>query len=65
MRNNPQHLREGTANRCPICDGRFGLIRRYSGRTALCSKRCIDRFRARQETYRKWLYWPCADLTRR
>ena len=59
MRNNSQHLREGAAaKRCPICDGRFGLMRQYSCRTALCSKRCADRFRARQETDRKWLSWP-------
>jgi hypothetical protein len=60
MRNNIQHLRDRATKRCPICDGRFGLVRRYSWRTALCSKKCADRLRARQETDRKWLCWPCA-----
>jgi hypothetical protein len=50
-----QHPSEGAVKRCPICDGRFGLIRHYSWRTALCSTRCVDRFRARQETNRNWL----------
>lgn len=58
MRNNIQHLRDGATNRCPICDGKFGLIRRYSWRTALCSRKCLDRFKARQETDREWLPWP-------
>jgi hypothetical protein len=60
MRNNFQHLRDRATKRCPICDGRFGLIRHYSWRTALCSKKCADRLRARQETDRKWLCWSCA-----
>jgi hypothetical protein len=51
----PQHPCEGAVKRCPICGGRFGLIRHYSWRTALCSTRCVDRFRARQETDRNWL----------
>jgi hypothetical protein len=59
---NPRHLREGGANRCPVCDGRFGLIRHYSYRTGLCSKECADQFRARRETDRKWLSWPQGDL---
>jgi hypothetical protein len=58
MRNNVRHLRDGDTKRCPICAGRFGLIRRYSWRTALCSEKCVDRFRARQEADRKWLCWP-------
>ena len=60
MRNTSPHSRDGAAKRCPICDGRFGLVRHYFRRTPLCSKRCIDRFRARQETDRKWLPWPRA-----
>jgi hypothetical protein len=58
MRDHIQHLRDGATQRCPICDGRFGLIRRYSWRTALCSRKCVDRFKARQEADRKWLSWP-------
>ena len=55
MRNNPQYPRDGAAKRCPICDGKFGLVRRYSWRTALCSKKCVDRFRDRQDCDRRWL----------
>jgi hypothetical protein len=55
MLNSPQHLRNGAAKRCALCDGRFGLIRYYSWRNALCSKKCADRFRARQEGDRRWL----------
>ena len=55
MRNNPECHPGGAAKRCPICDGKFGLVRRYSWRTALCSKKCVDRFRARQECDRRWL----------
>ena len=55
MRNSPQYLRDDAAQRCAICDGKFGLIRHYSWRTALCSKKCADRFKARQEGDRRWL----------
>jgi len=55
MRNNPQYLCNGAANRCAICDEKFGLIRYYSWRTALCSKKCADRFKARREDDRRWL----------
>jgi hypothetical protein len=60
MRINPKQLRDGTVKRCPICDGRFGLIRYYSWRTRLCSTRCVDQLTARRETDRKWLSWPRA-----
>jgi hypothetical protein len=55
MRNSSQHLWNGAAKRCAICDGRFGLIRRYSCQTALCSKKCADRFMCRKEDDRRWL----------
>ncbi len=55
MRNSSQYLWNGAAKRCAICDGKFGLIRYYSWRTALCSKKCADRFKARQEDDRRWL----------
>jgi hypothetical protein len=57
MLSNSQYLRNGAAKRCPICDGKFGLIRHYSWRTALCSRKCVARFRSRRETDRKWLQW--------
>jgi hypothetical protein len=55
MFNSPQNLRNRAAKRCAICDGKFGLVRHYSWRTALCSKKCADRFKARQEGDRRWL----------
>jgi hypothetical protein len=55
MRNDPQHCRNGAAKRCASCDGKFGLIRYYCWRTPLCSKACVGRFRARQESDRRWL----------
>jgi hypothetical protein len=55
MSNSPECLRIGATKRCAICDGRFGLIRHYSWRTALCSKKCADHFKARREGDRRWL----------
>jgi hypothetical protein len=55
MLSNSQHLRIDVAKRCPICDGKFGLIRHYSCRTPLCSRKCVVRFRSRLEDDRKWL----------
>jgi hypothetical protein len=50
-----QHQHDNT-KRCAICAGRFGLIRYYSSRTAVCSKKCLDHFRARREADRDWLW---------
>lgn len=47
----------GRAARCAVCDGKFGPVRHYSWRTPLCSKRCVDRFRARTESDRNWVGW--------
>jgi hypothetical protein len=55
MRNHLQFRRGETVNHCAICDGRFGLIRHYSWRTALCSRKCVDRFKSREENDRRWL----------
>ena len=60
MRNGLQYLRNGGATRCAICDGQFGLIRHYSCKASLCSKKCADRFKARQECDRRWLGRPHA-----
>jgi len=49
--------RSGRAARCAVCDGKFGLVRHYSWRTALCSKKCLDRFRARRASDCIWLPW--------
>ena len=45
-----------SVNGCAVCGGKFGLIRYYSWRTALCSKKCVDRFRTRSERDRQWLF---------
>ena len=45
------------AMRCAVCEGKFGLVRHYSWRTPLCSKECVDRFRARLQGDRNWLGW--------
>jgi hypothetical protein len=57
MPNRSESLRHGKAARCAVCDGKFGLVRYYSWRTALCSKMCVDRFRARRDSDRNWLAW--------
>jgi hypothetical protein len=58
MRNSTQYPCNVRATRCAICDGKFGLVRYYSCRTPLCSKKCADRFKTRQEGDRKWLCQP-------
>jgi hypothetical protein len=45
----------GTVTRCAVCHGKFGLVRHYSWRTHLCSKSCVNRFRARRESDRNWV----------
>jgi hypothetical protein len=55
MRNGFQCLSNSAAKRCAICDGKFGLVRHYSWRTAFCSKKCADRFKTRREDDRRFL----------
>jgi hypothetical protein len=57
MRNNIRCHRDCVAERCSICGRPFGLIRHYSWRTPLCSKTCVERFKARQKMDRSWLFW--------
>jgi hypothetical protein len=57
MPNDSESLGSGRAARCAVCDRKFGLIRHYSWRTQLCSKKCVDRFRARREGGRNWVSW--------
>jgi len=49
--------------RCAICDGQFGLVRHYSWQTPLCSKKCVDDFRARHERDLDWVGWSKATIT--
>jgi hypothetical protein len=55
MLKGPYIVRNHTENRCACCDGKFGLIRYYSWRTPLCSKKCRDRFKASDENSLRWL----------
>jgi hypothetical protein len=57
MLNRSESLSSGRAARCAVCDGKFGLVRHYSWRTPLCSKKCVDRFTARRERDRNWMGW--------
>ena len=43
--------------RCAMCDGKFGLVRHYSWRTPLCSRKCVDRFRTRRRGDGNWMGW--------
>lgn len=51
-----QSERSSSDRGCAVCGRQFGLIRYYSWRTALCSKKCLDHFRARRERDRRWLF---------
>jgi len=56
MLNRSQALQRTTAQCCTMCGGKFGLIRHYSWRSPLCSRKCAERFRARRENDRSWLW---------
>ena len=47
----------GRAARCGVCGGKFGLVRHYSWRTPLCSRKCVDHFRTRRAKDCDWLGW--------
>jgi hypothetical protein len=57
MLNRSESFGCGRAARCSVCDGKCGLVRYYSWRTPLCSKKCVDRFRIRRASDRNWLPW--------
>ena len=57
MRNCSESLKHNRVTRCAICDGKFGLVRYYSWRTPLCSRKCVDRFRDRRACDRNWVGW--------
>ena len=43
--------------RCAVCEGKFGLVRHYSWRTPLCSRKCVDRLKARRQSDHNWMGW--------
>lgn len=49
--------RSDKAMRCAVCEGKFGLVRQYSWRTPLCSRKCVDRFKARRQCDYNWMGW--------
>jgi hypothetical protein len=57
MPNCSKSLGSGRSARCAACDGKFGLVRYYSWRIPLCSKKCVDRLRARRASDLNWLPW--------
>ena len=57
MLNCSESLGHGKATRCAVCDGKFGLVRHYSWRTPLCSRKCVDRFKVRRVNDYNWLPW--------
>ncbi len=57
MPNRSGSLRSGRGERCAVCGGKFGLIRHHWWRTALCSKKCVDRLRVRRASDYNWLRW--------
>ena len=47
----------GKTARCAVCEGKFGLVRHYSWRTPLCSRKCVNLFKARCQSDSNWLGW--------
>ena len=57
MPDRSESIESSRTTRCAVCDGKFGLVRHYSRRTPLCSRKCVDRFRARRASDCNWLGW--------
>lgn len=55
MRSSSHSSHSGSVKSCAVCGGKFGLIRYYWWRTALCSRKCVDRFNARRKADHQWL----------
>jgi len=56
----PYHLENhgsDKAMRCAVCEGKFGLVRHHWRRTPLCSRKCVDRFKARRQSDHTWMGW--------
>jgi hypothetical protein len=62
MPNRSESFRFGKTTRCAVCDSQFGLVRHYSWQTAVCSKKCVVRLRARHESDLKWVGWLQAGI---
>lgn len=55
MRNSSLSSHGSSVKCCAVCSGKFGLIRHYWWRTALCSQKCVGRFKARWEADHQWV----------
>jgi hypothetical protein len=54
MPNCSESLGSGRAAGCAVCDGKFGLVRPCPRRTSFCSRKYVDRFRARGASDCNW-----------
>jgi hypothetical protein len=52
----PERRQQDRVARCAFCDGKFGLVRYYCWGTELCSKKCVNHFKARREDDSRWLW---------
>lgn len=59
-----QHTRETSPKRCAECGGKFGLTRQYSCRSSLCSKKCLELFKAKRVRVRQWLFGANPEMSR-
>lgn len=55
MHKNHQKISGASGKRCAVCGGRFGMVRHYMWRAALCSRNCCERFRIRELSDLRWL----------
>jgi hypothetical protein len=62
MFSSSRSVQNRVAQRCAICEGKFGLVRHYSWRTAVCSRNCAHRLKARRADDRRWLLGSSAEL---
>jgi hypothetical protein len=43
--------------RCAVCEGKFSLVRHYSWRVPLCSRKGVDRLKACRQGDHNWMGW--------
>jgi hypothetical protein len=55
MLNGSQSFRTRTVQRCPVCHGKFGLVRYYAWWTGFCSQTCRARSKGDGVSILRWL----------